>query len=246
MKTRAQTKREIGIKRCGITTHKKELPRPVKLKSVKLVLERVDLDDFAQLIRKEPQSLIVHDPLNEKQRVKRIKMSEHLRQVERLKLDGNISENWRRFKRNFEIYLNASGIIGKGESTKINTFLNAIGEEAVEIFDTFTLTEEQKGSYTAVVKAFEDFCTPKKNTVYERFMFYQRKQSDGEPFDIFLMDIKRLVRSCEFGANENEMLRDQIVMGVNDKRLQIRLLEANNLTYDNTVEKCRASEATRE
>lgn len=175
-----------------------------------------------------------------------IKMSDYLRPVEKLKLEGNMSENWRRFKRNFDIFLNASGIIGKSETTKVNTFLNMIGEDSVEVFDSFKLTAEQCNSYNEVVQAFENFCKPKKNTVYERFMFYQRKQRELEPFDNFLMDIKRLIRSCEFGDKEEEMLRDQIVMGVEDKRMQMKLLEKADLTCDSAIEKCRASEATKE
>lgn len=142
--------------------------------------------------------------------------------------------------------MSAGELTTKTDKIKINTFLNAVGEEAIEVFDTFTLTEEQSNSYDEVIKAFENFCKPKKNTVYERFNFYQRRQKDGEPFDTFLMDIKRLARSCEFGDRENEMLRDQIVMSVQDKKVQLRLLEMSDLTYDKAVEKARQSEATRE
>lgn len=63
---------------------------------------------------------------------------------------------------------------------------------------------------------------------------------------MFLIDIKRLVRDCEYGDRENEMLRDQIVMGVCDKKLQSKLLEMVNLTYENAVDKARASEVTKE
>lgn len=58
--------------------------------------------------------------------------------------------------------------------------------------------------------------------MYERFVFYQRKQKEGESFDVFHVDIKRLVKNCEFGDKESEMLRDQIVMGVVDNKLQMR------------------------
>lgn len=132
------------------------------------------------------------------------------------------------------------------DKIKVNTFLNAIGKEAVEVFDTFELPAAQKGAYIDVVRAFEAFCSPKKNTVYERFTFYQRKQRDGKIFDSFLIDIKRLVRTCEFKLAENEMLRDQIVMGVGDKKLQTRLLENAPLTYEIAVEKARANEAMKE
>lgn len=40
------------------------------------------------------------------------------------------------------------------------------------------------------------------------------------------------------------MLRDRIVMGIRDTRLQAKLLDSDNLTYDTAVQKCRSSEAT--
>lgn len=183
---------------------------------------------------------------NEERPPNRRKMSDHLNKIEKLKLDRNVAENWRRFKRNFDIYMTAGELNTKADAIKINTFLNAIGEEAVEVFDTFTLTEEQSNSYNEVIKAFEDFCKPKKNPIYERYLFYKRKQKDGEPFDAFLMDIKRLARTCAFTDRENEMLRDQIVMGIYDNKVQRRLLETSDLTYEQAVEKGRQGESTKE
>lgn len=239
MKTRSQTRKEQEIRKQGIINYIKDLPKPIKsIKSHNLKKFKVK--------HQSPLVALIHEVYAEQEYVKNIKMSDHLRQVEKLKMDGNISENWRKFKRNFEIYMIASGINSKGETVKINTFLNAIGDEAVDVYDTLNLTPAQRASYDEVIKAVEEFCKPKKNTVYERFVFYQRKQKEGEPFDTYLMDIKRLVRTCEFDEKENEMLRDQIVMGVEDKKLQVRLLETTDLTYDKTVEKCRAAEATKE
>lgn len=186
------------------------------------------------------------DGIIAEERIKRRTMGEFLNKIEKLKMDGNLSENWRRFKRYFDIFMTAGELNEKSDAIKVSTFLNAVGEEAIEVFDTFTLTQQQRASYTEVIKAFDDFCKPKKNPVYERFVLNQRKQKEGEPFDTFLMDIKRLARTCEFGANENEMLRDRIVWGVHDQKLQLRLIEKNDLTYDQAVEMARQSESTKE
>ncbi|XP_055309197.1 myb-like protein F, partial [Sitodiplosis mosellana] len=147
-------------------------------------------------------------------------MTDHMyiKPVDPLKLDGNLNENWKKFKRNYDIFVIAIGMGEKTDPVKINTFLNAVGPEAVEIYDTFDLTESN----------------------------LQRYQKEGESFDAFLMDIKLLVKSCEFNQATNEMLRDRIVMGITDKKLQTKLLESNDLTYDAAVEKCRAAEATKE
>lgn len=192
-----------------------------------------DLNELNEPIENQPNNIATTN-----------RKMDYIKRVEELKLDGNLCENWRRFKRNYDIFSTAAGIDEKQDKIKINTLLNAVGPEAVEIFDTFELTEQERASYERVVAKFEEFCKPRKNTVYERYVFYQRTQHEGESFDVFLMEIKRLVRTCEFGATENEMLRDRIVMGVVDKKLQKRLLETATLTYDTAVEKARTNEAT--
>lgn len=170
----------------------------------------------------------------------------NVKPVKELVLDGNLSENWRRFKQAFDIFMTASKLTHDSEEVKVSTFLNAIGEDALEVYNTFRLTAEQQRNYTTVVKSFEDFCRPKKNIVYERFVFYSRNQHPGEPFDVFLMEIKRLVRTCEFREGEEEMLRDRIVLGVEDKKLQERLLQESNLDYQTAINKCRSSEIAKQ
>lgn len=174
------------------------------------------------------------------------KMSDLLRKPDILKMEGNLSENWRRWKRTYDCYFDAAELSEKTDKIKINTFFNLIGPDAVDTFDSFNLPAIQSAVYQNVVKAFDDFCKPKQNTVYERFVFNERKQKEGEPFDTFHMDIKRLIRTCHYGDQENDMLRDRIVIGVYDKNLQKKLLETANLTYDVAVEKCRTAEVTKE
>lgn len=176
----------------------------------------------------------------------RRKMTEIVNKPECLKTTGNMAENWRQFKRHFDIFMRAAEYTDRADEIKIAKFLNAIGKEAVELYDSLNLTEDQQRSYNAVIEAFDAFCKPKTNEVYERFTFYQRNQKEGEPFDSFLMDIKRLARTCVFGDMEETMLRDRIVMGVANNRLQTKLLETTGLNYTTAVEKCRANEATQE
>lgn len=257
MKTRSGVNyKEIAEKR---KEEKRIEKRKKKFRTIKYTPTRLRLMNAQEVRRQEAQDDLreqVLPPLpeddsfndtqnSENQDQKQRKMSDYLNKVEKLKMDGNLSENWRRFKRYFNIYMSAGELNTKSDETKINLLLNAVGEEAVEVFDTLALTAEQNRDYNAVLQAFETFCIGKKNIVYERFMFYQRKQKDGEPFDSFLVDIKKLARTCEF-ADDKEMLRDQIVMGIRDTKTQLRMLEMSDLTYDKAVEKGRQSEISKE
>lgn len=54
------------------------------------------------------------------------KKMEFVKPVYNLKLDGNLSDNWRRFKRNFDIFLTAAVLNDKSNQIKVAKFLNAI------------------------------------------------------------------------------------------------------------------------
>lgn len=162
-----------------------------------------------------------------------------------LSLHGNLSENWRKFKQNFEIYLKASDKSGKEDEIKIAILLNIIGEECVEVYNTFALSDTERRSFQSVLKAFEDHCSPKKNIVFERFKFYSRLQQEAEGFDQFLTDVKKLSQSCEFGTLCDEMVRDRIVLGIYDKAIQERLLRVEDLNLTKAVNLCRAAEISK-
>jgi hypothetical protein len=86
----------------------------------------------------------------------------------------------------------------------------------VEIFNSLNLSDQDNQNYEKVIEEFEKYVTPKKNEVYERFVFYCRKQEQEERFEHFLTDLRRLAKSCDFKISEEEMIRDRIVLGVNN------------------------------
>ncbi|KAK9711235.1 hypothetical protein QE152_g25549 [Popillia japonica] len=126
------------------------------------------------------------------------KMETFCKPPKNLSLQGNVSENWRKFKQNFEIFLLASGNNKKPVQTNIALFLNMIGEDGVHLYNTFDLTTQEQTSLTDIIKLFDDHCSPKKNVVFETYKFFKRDQLDDEKFDTFLIDIKKLSQNCDF------------------------------------------------
>jgi hypothetical protein len=94
-----------------------------------------------------------------------------------------------------------------------------------------------------LIDAFETFCVGAVNVTYERYVFSRRQQENGERFDVFLGEIRRLARTCQFGAVEDSLLRDRIVVGVRDDATRRRLLQMRDLTLATAVDVCKASEA---
>lgn len=170
-------------------------------------------------------------------------MDKYIRLPEPLKLDGNVAENWRVFKQNFDVYATAIELSKKDEGIQTAIFLNACGTEAIETFNAFDLTDDNKKKYAEVVKAFEAYCAPKKNEVYEAFKFNSRNQENGETFDSFLLDLKKLVKNCGY-QDKDRMIRDRIVIGVGDDSLRKKLLEKDDLDLKKCIEMARSAEIT--
>ena len=83
-------------------------------------------------------------------------------------LEGNLSENWKRWRQHFELYLKATKAEQKDEETQVVILLHCIGEDDLEVFNTFEFgTEEDKKKLDLVLKKLEDYCSPRKNTLFE-------------------------------------------------------------------------------
>ena len=62
---------------------------------------------------------------------------------EPLSFEGNVRENWRRWKQQFELYLVATESDGKSEKVKSSSLLTCIGKRASEIYNTLTFQIEE-------------------------------------------------------------------------------------------------------
>ena len=76
----------------------------------------------------------------------------------------------------------------------------------------------------------------------QRFAFNKQVQRKGETEAKFVAKLRKLSEQNQFGASLNEKLRDRLVCGVKDGRLQRRLLAEPDLTLRKAFELCQASE----
>lgn len=97
----------------------------------------------------------------------------------------------------------------------------AFTEETRKIYDSLTLTEEEKNNCGAILTAMETFARGVINETLERHNFNTRKQEEGENFDDFLTDLKLLSKNCNFcDTCHNGLIRDRIVGGIREKKVK--------------------------
>ena len=160
--------------------------------------------------------------------------------------DTNVSEKWKRFKLAWDSYYLATELNKKGEEVQVATLLTIIGEDARDVFSTFTWeSAENAKKIEPVLQQFAGYCEPRKNVPFERYRFNKRTQETGEPFDQYRTALRKLAEGCAFSTiTPEELLRDRLVFGISDNKVRERLLRESVLTLKKTDEICRASESS--
>lgn len=158
----------------------------------------------------------------------------------------NLKEEWEMFEQGFDLFITATDSGDKPEATRVAMFLSAIGAEARRVYNSFVFaTEADKKKLEKVKDKFKDYCTPRKNEVFERYKFFELTQASGESIDSFAAALRLRAKDCGFGDQTESLIRDRIVFGCVDARVKERLLREDNLTLKSALDICRAAEVSK-
>ena len=87
--------------------------------------------------------------------------------------------------------------------------------------------------YDDLVKLAQAHYNPRPSQIVQRFKFNSRTQQAGESIASYDAELRRLSEHCGFGQSLDDMLRDRLVCGLAQARIQQRLLAEVDLTLDN-------------
>ena len=93
-----------------------------------------------------------------------------------------------------------------------------------------------------IYETLENHFSPKLSVIVERFKFHNRSRLEGEKVAEFVAGLRRLSEHCQFGATLEDMLRDRLVCGISDDRIQRRLLAKREFSFEKVVEIATATE----
>ena len=163
-----------------------------------------------------------------------------LRQPEPLTLGTNAAEGWKEFKQRWQFFYEGSGLDNKAQKKQCAVFMHTIGKEGQDVYQTFTINEDEKDIDSLIAK-FDEVFLPKTNITYERFRFNNCSQKSDQSFDSFLTELRGLAKTCEYGQLKDSLIKDRIVCGIKEKKLQTKLLAADP-DLAAAIEGCRAWE----
>ncbi|KAL9960436.1 hypothetical protein ACROYT_G033892 [Oculina patagonica] len=99
-------------------------------------------------------------------------------------------------------------------------------------------------SYQDLVKLIQDHSAPKPSEIVQRFKFNSRFRNEGESVADFVAALRNLAEHCGYNDTLETMLRDRIVCGIKDEKIQRRFLVEKELTFQKAFEIATSMEIT--
>ncbi|XP_029192721.2 uncharacterized protein LOC114959009 [Acropora millepora] len=155
------------------------------------------------------------------------------------------TEDWNQWISRYELFEAATQRDGLPDKVRINTLLYVMGNNAVDIYQSFKLSSEGN-TYTNVKQKFKEHFKGKVALVFERTQFVRRLQQEKEGVMSFIEDLQKRADICSFGDLRDQMVYTQIVAGLRDSQLRRRLMANENLTLDQVIAEAKSAEITKQ
>ena len=156
-------------------------------------------------------------------------------------LFGNIGEfdetqeEWKQYAERLDHFFAANGVTD--ETRKRAIFLSVVGPKTYKLLSSLIApTKPGDKSYVDLVKALTNHHNPPPSETVQRYRFHSRFRQPGETISTYVSELRAIARNCNFGTVLEDMLRDRLVCGVKDDRIQRRLLSESKLTFEKALE----------
>ena len=119
------------------------------------------------------------------------------------------------------------------DDQKCGCLISIMGADTYKLLKNFLHPNTpSERTFSENCKIFSDYFSSKPIIIAERFKFYTRNQKEGESIASYIVTLKNLSSTCEFGALLPEALRDRLVCGMKDMPIQTNLLSERDLTFE--------------
>ena len=149
------------------------------------------------------------------------------------------------WKKKWKTFATISKLDKESADYRVSMLTSCLDDDGLQVVETLDLSEDDQKSVEAVIAALEKYVQGEVNVTMERHLFRNRRQEDGESFKDFLMDLKLLLKTCDFCvACHDGILVDGIIEGIRSDDVKRRLLGVKNLDLKRALEICQQDESS--
>ena len=139
-------------------------------------------------------------------------------------------EDWTTYVECLEMYFLANEV---GEAARKRVVLLSVcGPTAYRLIQNLAQpVKPSEVSYDNIVKLLSDHYFPSKSILTQRFRFNSHCRRPSETIADYVAELRRISEHCQFADSLNAMLRDRLVCGINDQRMQRCLYSRNRILH---------------
>ena len=155
---------------------------------------------------------------------------------------SSTQESWTAYVERLVQYLAANKIEDPDQQRAV--LLSVCGPATYRLIRNLVSPKKpQEFKFAEIVEIVQKHHNPKPSVIVQRYRFNSRNRRAGESVATYIAELRHLSEHCEFGSTLNQMLRDRLVCGVEEPKIQRRLLAEPDLTFDKAFELALASES---
>ncbi|XP_071485250.1 uncharacterized protein [Diadema antillarum] len=140
-------------------------------------------------------------------------------------------EEWSQYVERLDLYFKANDITSEA------TLLTVIGPSSYKLLRNLVApTKPSAMKYDDLVAAMNAHHCPIPSEIVQRCKFNSRFCMDNETIAGYMASLRSLAEFCNFGTSLDVILRDRLVCGVRDDRIQRRLLAEKSLNLGKAME----------
>ena len=118
--------------------------------------------------------------------------------------------------------------------------LFAFGSKSLQQFKFHK--DDERCDIDIVLTKMTGFCRGVANETYERYLFNTRSQGENESVDEFYSALLALSKNCSFGKLTSSLMKDRVIVGIQDNSTRQRLLSERELSLQKCMEIARSYE----
>jgi len=151
------------------------------------------------------------------------------------------SEDWIQYTERLEFYFTANNIDNAEKKRAI--LLSVCGKKTYKLMRNLCAPQKPgEKTFNELVQLVKNHQNPKPSETVQRYKFNTRERNPNESISMFVAELRNISEHCNFGVTLEDMLRDKLVCGIKDDRIQRRLLAEPQLKFPKAMEIATAME----
>ena len=152
-------------------------------------------------------------------------------------------EDWLSYIARVQNYFVANDIAEDKAAKRRAILLSVCGVSTYRLIKSLAApAKPEEVSFENLVKLVEGHHNPEPSATVQRFKFHSRCRQPAETVSTYIAELRRIAEHCKFD-NLNSMLCDRLVCGIQDPRIQRRLLAESKLEFKQAFELAQAMES---